>query len=113
MANLLPAGFEELERFLPYWDVPTSQERIDRRSRASWAANQEFYDAMVPRGAEALGYFDGFPLDGLPEDGARLFRLMLALVHVSMAIELHGQVVAPHCPYPNTIHIVQGAAPFG
>lgn len=113
MDHSFPTGFEELERFLPYWDVPTSQDRIDRRSRASWAENREFYDAMLARGADILAHVEQFPLDAIPEDSARLFRLLLALAHVSMSIELHGQVIAPNAPFPNSIMIVEGASPFG
>jgi len=113
MTSLLPQGFQDLERFLPYWDVPSSQERIARRSTASWEANKEFYDAIVPRGEEAMAHLDQFELHDIPEDSARLLRLMLALTHVSMAVEFHGQVIAPNCPYPNDIRITEGASPFG
>lgn len=109
----LPAGFEELAPFVAYWVVPTSQERIARRSEASMHDIRQFYDAMMARGEELLAFFDRYPLDDLPADAATLYQLLLALAHAAMAVEVHRQPRAPNSPYPNGIRIVRTPQPFG
>jgi hypothetical protein len=109
----LPEEFRELEPFVPYWAVNTSQERIARRSEASMEAMKLFYDAMLLRGEEILSYIERSPLDQLPPESELLFKLMLSLAHVAMAVEIHGQPRAPNSPYPNGLRITQGATPLG
>lgn len=114
MSNtLLPAGFAALEPFLGRWDGETGMARMEVRSTASMAEIRAFYDVAIDHAEAALAYLDRFPLDALPEDAARLLRLMLGLVQASMAVEIHGQSRAPGAPWPSGVTIVQGLQPFG
>ncbi len=54
----LPAGFEDLEKWLD-WALPTMAERSARRSASSMDDLQAFYDAMLPRLDAALAYLSG------------------------------------------------------
>ena len=110
---LLPAGFEALEPFLGRWDGETGMARMAARSTATMAEIRAFYDVAIEHAEAALAYLDRFELDALPEDAARLLRLMLGLVQASMAIEIHGQARAPGAPWPSGVNIVQGLQPFG
>lgn len=109
----LPKGFADLEPFLAYWAVPTSQERRERRETASMEEIEEFYQAILPHAPVAIEYLQAFPLDAMPEEETRLMQLLLALTHVAMATELHGEPRAPHTPYPHGVRLVQGLKLFG
>jgi hypothetical protein len=111
--NRLPAGFEELERFVEHWDVPTSHERWVRRSQTSLPDIKRFYDAMLARADDAVSYVERFPLHDLPDDAGRLLRLLLAMTQAAMAVELHEAARVPHSPFPHSLKITVGVQPFG
>lgn len=111
--GLLPKGFEELEPFLAGWDLPTFNARRAFRGAQSMEAIQCFYDAMVPRGSAALALVDRYPFPDYPEDVARLYRLLLALNHAAMAIEVHGAARAPYAPYPDQLAVTRSFSTFG
>jgi len=113
VSTLLPNGFEALEPFVAYWDVPSSEMRMRRRSEASMEDIKAFYDAMAPRGEQILQYLERFKMDALPEREARLFRLLLALAQAAMAVEMHGQPRVPFSPYPHAVTILKPPQPFG
>ena len=81
----LPADFADLERFVEHWDVATSQERWIRRSETPLPEIRAFYDAMLARADDALAYVERCPLHNLPEDAARLLRLLLSMTQAAMA----------------------------
>lgn len=110
---MLPAGFEDLEPFLAQWDLPTFNERRAFRGGLSLEEIRRFYDAMVPRASAALALIDTYPLRGMPDDVARLYRLVLALSHASMAVEVHGAARAPYAPYPDQLHLTRSFSVFG
>lgn len=112
-ANMLPLGFEDLEPFVGYWAGESTNTRLHARSGASMEDIRCFYDAIIDRAEAALTYLDPLPIDALPEEAARLFRLVLALAQAAVAVEIHGQPRAPGTPYPNSIRLVAGAQPFG
>jgi hypothetical protein len=109
----LPVAFADLEPFVDHWDVPTSQERWMRRSGTDYPEIVRFYDAMTPRMEEATVYVEQFPLDAMPEDAGCLFRLLLALMQASMAVELHQASRVPQSPWPHSLKIAAGFQPFG
>ena len=111
--QLLPEGFEALEPFHAYWGVPGTEERRQRRESASMADIVAFYDVMIDLAPAAMKHLEPFPLDAMPPETARLMELVLALAHVSMATELHGQVRAPHTPYPHGVRLVKPPVHFG
>ena len=109
----LPARFSELQRFTGLWAAETTNARIAARSSSDMLAIRAFYDAAVPRLAEALAYCAQFPLLEMPAEAANLYRLMLGLAQATIAVEIHGQPRAPGTPWPNSIVLEQGAVPFG
>jgi len=109
---LLPAGFEDLQRFLPRWAGETPQERWDARAAAPMDDIRAFYDAMIERAEAALEHLKSFSLTAMPAPESRLFRLLLSLAQAAMAVELHGQPRAPFSPYPHKIRVARGPLPF-
>lgn len=113
MMGRLPAGFEEFEEFVDYWDVPTSNDRWNRRAAADYGEIVRFYDAMTPRMEEATAFIEQYPLHEMPDDVGCLFRLLLALMQASLAVELHQASRIPHSPFPHTLKIGAGLQPYG
>jgi len=109
----LPAGFEELEPFVDQWCLKSTQERHARREGASMEDIRRFYDAMLVKAPAAIAYLEGKPFDALPDDEQRLMYLLLALGHVAVAVEVHGQPRAPHTPYPHRVRLTQPPRYFG
>jgi hypothetical protein len=109
----LPAGFEDLERFVAHWDVPTSHERWIRRSETPMEDIRAFYGAMLARADDAVVHVERFPLHNLPDDAACLLRLLLSMTQAAMAVELHDTPRVPRSPFPHSIKIETGVRPFG
>lgn len=111
--NRLPAQFSDLEHFVDYWDIPTSQDRWNKRAETFYNEIKEFYDAMVPRIEEATLYVEQYSLADMPDQAASLFRLILALMHASVAVELHKAARVPYSPYPHSLRLKKTVQPFG
>jgi len=109
----LPAGFEDLEPFVDRWCLQETQQRHVRRETASMQDIRQFYDAMLAKAPAAIAILDGKPFDGLADDERRLMYLLLALGHVAVAVEVHGQPRAPHTPYPHRVRLTQPPRYFG
>jgi hypothetical protein len=110
---LLPPGFESLERFLAYWDRPTTEERWRQRTASSMEEIRRFYDAMLAKAPAAMAHIRQFPIDALPEPSARLMRLCLALVNASISVEMLGQPRVPYSPYPQPVRVIRGPVYWG
>ena len=95
MTAKLPAPFADLEPFVDEWALATETERYSKRLTTSIQQIQAFYDAIFPRGAEALDYLDQYSLDNLPDEALNLLRLMYSLVCISIAVEAWGQARIP------------------
>jgi hypothetical protein len=91
---VLPTEFADLEPFAERWSLATERERWAERMSSSMDELQEYYDAILPRVEEAIAYCDKFPLDDMPDDAARLLRMVYSFVIVSFPVELWRQ------PYP-------------
>jgi hypothetical protein len=91
----LPAGFEELERFVADWAKPTRAERYRTRLAKSIDELGDFYDAVAARAEEALAHLDGRDLDDLPEEATRLLQLLYSMVLVSYAVNIFKQPRIP------------------
>jgi len=102
----LPAGFEELEEFVPYWAVAGQNERRHQRCDTTLAEIKRFYDAIYPRADEAMALLEAFPLRDMPGPEARLMRLVLSLAQASMAVEIQGEARVPKSPWPDTVRIL-------
>jgi hypothetical protein len=109
----LPGGFAELEPFLDQWCLKGTQERHARRESSSMADIRRFYDVMLSKAPAAIAFLDGKPFDGLTDDEQRLMYLLLALGHVAVAVEVHGQPRAPHTPYPHRVKLSRPPRYFG
>jgi len=109
----LPAGFEDLEPFLDQWCLKATQERHARRESASLQDIRRFYEAMLAKAPAAIAFLDGKAFDALTSDEQRLMQLLLALGHVAVAIEVHGQPRAPHTPYPHRVRLSHPPRFFG
>ena len=93
----LPPDFAELEPYASTWCLASEPERWAQRLRSSMAELRAFYDAFFPRAEEAIAYCDRFPLDDMPADAERLFRLLHSLLLVSYAVEVWKQPEVIHC----------------
>jgi hypothetical protein len=91
----LPTEFADLEPFALRWCLATERERYAQRLASSMAEMKAFYDAMFPRVDAALAHCDRFPLDELPDDAARLLRLVHSFVMVSFPVEVWGRPRIP------------------
>ena len=91
----LPAAFTDLERFVDRWCLATERERYAQRLASSIEEMKVFYDAVFPRVDAALAHCDGFALDDLPEDAARLLQLVHSFVMVSFPVEVWGRPRIP------------------
>lgn len=90
IAQTLPEGFADLERFVPEWVHPDAEHRLAWRLAAEMEAIRTFYAAMLERGEAALAWLRGYELGALPPEGERLLRLMLMLAEVAPAVEWYG-----------------------
>ena len=112
-ATSLPAGFQELESFVPYWVSDSNDARREARSTAKMEDIQSFYDAIVPRAEEGILHLEQYGLDAMPEDATRLFKLLLAMNHAAIAVEMHGAPRAFDSTWPSAVRITQGPWPHG
>lgn len=109
----LPAGFRELQPFVGYWVRDSNEERRAARSTAQMGDIRDFYDAVTARAEEAISYLEQFPLNQMPADAERLFKLLLAMNHAAIAVEMHGQPRARDTGWPSAVHITRGPTPHG
>ena len=86
---LLPEGFEELERFVADWALPTTMERYSKRISTPMDELRVFYDAVLPRASDAIALLDEHEITELSGPQARLMYLLLALIDVSLPIEVY------------------------
>lgn len=109
----LPAGFEALEGFVPYWSLDTNDQRRAARSTAAMADIQHFYDAIVAVAERAIVHCQQYPLGQMPPATERLFKLLLAMNHAAIAVEMHGEPRAFESAWPSAVRISQGPWPHG
>lgn len=106
-APLLPPGFEDLERFVATWDHPDFNSRRACRGGLSMEDIRDFYESIRQRADAALTLVEQHPFEQMPDEVARLYRLVLALAHASMATEIHGAPRAPYAPYPDQLTVTR------
>lgn len=112
-SSSLPSGFEELEGFVPYWSLDSNDQRRAARSTAAMDDIQRFYDAIVARAEAAIVHCEQFTLGRMPPDTERLFKLLLAMNHAAIAVEMHGAPRAFDSTWPSAVRITQGPWPHG
>lgn len=113
MSTSLPTGFQELETFVAFWCHDTNEARRAARCTSEMPDIQRFYDAVYARAPEAIEHCEQFALGEMPADTERLFKLLLALNHAAIAVEMHGQPRAHDAVWPGAVKIVQGPWPHG
>ena len=102
----LPPGFEYLSPYTETWGkLESQQQRYLLRQASSMAELKSFYDTVAPRLEEIFSYLDRFPMDELPEPEALLYRTVLGLAEVAMAVEVFNQPRVPYAPYPHELAI--------
>ena len=94
-AGLLPAAFADLEPWVEEWCLESEPERYAKRLASTMEEIQAFYDVFFPRAEEIIQYLEKFPLDELPEDAARLLKLLYTLIVMSFAVEIWKQPYIP------------------
>lgn len=109
----LPDGYQDLEQFLDRWNALTSHERWTQRAATPYPEIVAFYDAMLERADAAIAYLDQFPLNDMPEPAQNLFRLMLAMCHASLAVEMHQSSGIRNAPQQHGVRILSGFQPHG
>jgi hypothetical protein len=91
----LPALFADLEPWVVDWARPTRRERYEVRLSKSIEELEAFYDAIAPRAEEAIAYLKTLDIGDLPEDAARLLRLLYSMILVSYAVNIFKQPRIP------------------
>ncbi len=94
MTNALPPEFTDLEPFVD-WCLGSEAERYAKRLASPMDEMQAFYDAAFPLFEQIMAYLDGFALDALPDDAARLLELSYSLINVSFPVEVWRQPRVP------------------
>ena len=95
MSSVLPSGYASLEPFV-LWAGETAADRARLRDETSAAEKAAFYAAAQPLAAAALDELDRKPLAAHDENEQRLMRVMLALAHVSVAVEVQKEDESAH-----------------
>jgi hypothetical protein len=111
VTTTLPPGFESLEPFVATWALDDCQARYERRFDSDMASLTAFYDAMEPLADRALLYLDRQSRPDLSEAESNLFKLVMALAHVALAIERQKQPRPRNVAYPNTLTVVHCSDP--
>jgi hypothetical protein len=91
----LPAGFEELERFVVKWDRPGTNERYTERLASQFSDLEEFHAAVSGRLESIQSYLDSKPLNQFSPEDSSLARLVWAWVLVAEAVEVFKQPRVP------------------
>jgi hypothetical protein len=104
----LPKPFQELEKFVSEWALPTEVERNLKRRSSSMETLEGFYDAVIPRWGEIMEHLKGVPVSDLPPEERRLLDLSLTFVEVSNAVERFGQPDVPDSCDASALVTVEG-----
>ena len=88
MTTRLPAGFEDLERFVPEWTLETEQARFEKLHAVPYPELRAFYEAVLPRLPAMLDHLRTHKLSALPGDAKTLFDLAMTFVETSHPMDL-------------------------
>jgi hypothetical protein len=106
--NILPDGFAALAPFVGQWDRATMSERAAQRSGSSAVQRDAFFEAGFALFEPAMALLDRKPLAALDASEQRLLNLMMALSHVSLAVEIQREDEAKHAPQRAAMRITRG-----
>lgn len=96
MEGQLPAGFEDLERFVPEWIHETEAGRNAFRVSRSLVDLKEFYEILIPRLDAISARLEETTLDKLSQREATLLELAFMVMEVAPAVEYYNQPDVPH-----------------
>ena len=86
----LPPDFEDLELYA-HWALPDATGRARKRASSPMREIQSFYDAMLPRMDEVMGYLNAYPLNKLSAEAERLMNMVMSLAEIGPAVEFYGE----------------------
>lgn len=82
-----PAGFKDLERFVP-WALPTENARMRKRLASSMIELTDYYRALLPRMEALAEHLARWPLESLPAEQKPLLYLGLMFMEAAVSVEL-------------------------
>jgi len=104
--SILPRGFNALQPYAATWGALETPENCDLfRQHFMMEELKDSYDIAAPRLDAVFDHRDKFPMNDLPAQEALLYRTVLGLTEVAMAIEGFGQPRVPCAPYSHKIAI--------
>lgn len=83
----LPEPFQYLTPWLE-WAIPTEAGRMQKRLDASMPELTTFYNILLPRMEEIVGYLDQWDLEQIPANSKPLLYLALMFMEVAVCVEL-------------------------
>jgi len=109
----LPGGFAALEDFVDGWALESTDQRIVKRGTSTPDEIRAFHQAMVKSAPSALEYLNAKDIYRLDEVDSNLMKLVLALGHTAMAVEVQRTTHQPGIRYPHAIRVTHGLPLFG
>ncbi|HVN91595.1 MAG TPA: hypothetical protein VMT61_17415 [Candidatus Binataceae bacterium] len=91
----LPDQFRDLEPLAAGWSLATEAERHAKRMNSTIEELRAFYDALMPRIEDVLGYLSEFQVGSLTPEGRNLLHLAFSLAEIGPAVELYGMPEVP------------------
>ncbi|MFZ2629435.1 MAG: hypothetical protein WAX67_11235 [Rugosibacter sp.] len=95
MTQTLPAGFDDLERYVAGWALDSELLRNRKRISSTMGEITEFYKVMLARMKAVTTHLDQHSIDSLPPAEVKLLNLALMFMEVSPAVELFNQPTVP------------------
>jgi hypothetical protein len=95
--QVLPQQFSGLTQCMEF-ALPTTKERLRKRTQSTMPQLQAFYDAMAPQMDTIMTYLMDFPAEEskLAPQELNLVRLAKAFMEVALAVELFKAPDEPH-----------------
>lgn len=103
-AGVLPAGFDDLERFVADYALPTERQRCQKRLSVTLPELHIFYDAILPRMNDVMDHLQQFPDDlaAAPLPARNLYHLAQSYFEASNPIELKWKDVDLDDAFPES-----------
>ena len=95
--QVLPKQFSGLSQYMEF-ALPTTKERLRKRTQSTMPQLQAFYDALAPQMDAIMTYLMDFPAEeaNLAPQELHLVRLAKAFMEVALAVELFKAPDEPH-----------------
>lgn len=107
---ILPEGFAPLEPFVGYWAAESLSERDSRRLDSTEEQRMAFYAVGKDIAPAAMDYLDSRSFADYADADHRLMDLMLALIHVALAVEVQRDGELTHARGARRMPIVRERA---